>query len=48
MQDTIKSTQAEVKKLISSLTTLSNLVIIYLFIKWSYEGLDFLIRSLTN
>jgi hypothetical protein len=38
--------QPELAKLIKALTTLSNLVIIYLFITWSYAGLEFLLRSI--
>ena len=34
------------EKLISSITTLINLVTLYLFVTWSYEGLAFLARSL--
>ena len=33
------------EKLVSSITTLVNLVIVYLFITWSYQGLAFLARS---
>jgi hypothetical protein len=38
----------ELDKLIKSLTTLSNLALIYLTIKWSYAGLEFILRSILN
>ncbi len=38
----------EVAKLIKSLTTLSNLAIIYLTLTWGYAGLEFILRSLFN
>ena len=36
----------EVAKLIKSLTTLSNLVLIYLTLTWGYDGLAFIMRSI--
>ena len=36
----------EVAKLIKSLTTLSNLVLIYLTVTWGYAGLAFIMRSI--
>lgn len=36
----------EVAKLIKSLTTLSNLVLIYLTLTWGYAGLAFIMRSI--
>jgi hypothetical protein len=38
----------ELEKLLKSLTTLSNLAVIYLAIKWGYSGLEFILRSLLN
>jgi len=38
----------DVDKLIKSLTTLSNLILLYLTITWGYQGLAFLIGSLIN
>jgi len=38
----------DLDKLIKSLTALSNLVMIYLFTTWTYQGLAFLLRSLSN
>ena len=40
--------QEELAKLFKSLTTLSNLVFIYLVITWGYAGLEFIMRSLFN
>lgn len=34
------------EKLIRSLTTLSNIVIIYLTVTWGYAGLEFILRSI--
>jgi len=41
-------TMNELDKLFKALTTLTNLAIIYLFIRWSYEGLDFILRSILS
>ena len=38
----------ELEKLLKSLTTLSNLAVIYLAITWGYSGLEFILRSLLN
>jgi len=38
--------QLELTKLVKSLTTLSNLVFIYLTLTWGYQGLEFIMRSL--
>ncbi len=38
----------DLDKLIKSLTTLSNLVLLYLTITWGYQALAFLIGSLIN
>jgi hypothetical protein len=38
--------QSETAKLIKSITTLSNLVLIYLTITWGYLGLEFILRSI--
>jgi len=38
--------QEELKKLVNSLTTLSNLVLVYLTLTWGYAGFEFIIRSL--
>tara|TARA_R100000963_G_C4532674_1_gene33331 strand:- start:262 stop:468 length:207 start_codon:yes stop_codon:yes gene_type:complete len=43
-----KQMQEELAKLFKSLTTLSNLVFIYLVITWGYAGLEFIMRSLFN
>ena len=40
------TTQSEVAKLIKSITTLSNLVLIYLTLTWGYAGLAFIMRSI--
>lgn len=38
--------QKELEKLVKSLTTLSNLVLLYLTLTWGYAGLEFILRSL--
>jgi len=38
----------DLDKLIRSLTTLSNLILLYLTITWGYQGLVFLLGSFIN
>ncbi len=40
--------QPDLAKLIKALTTLSNIVIIYLTVTWGYAALEFLLRSILN